>query len=228
VRGQFFSRGSGSRVFPIGNNDGFFPAVLPDVKECLTSIGIEVMPDDPHLQLSDDYNILKNHYWKLISENSVFPDASIGLSTNETSNTFPSLSQAAILGAPIQIPAALNIGQRTSDNNFIYSDLPILKSDAMYTLAVSSDLKLKIHNLITPNNDQENNSLFIEQIDRYPLNTVTLADRWGSVIKRWENFSNSDSSFDFSSLSTGNYVCIVEVMLPNGRKKFSQMVSILK
>jgi hypothetical protein len=98
--------------------------------------------------------------------------------------------------------------------------------------------ELIIHNVITPNNlDDKNNVLYIENIEFYQENSVTLCDRWCSVIKSWKNFNNytstnpTQSDFDFSQLSNGNYICFVEYIDPQNsekRKAKPQMITVLK
>jgi hypothetical protein len=58
---------------------------------------------------------------------------------------------------------------------------------------------------------------------------VKLLDRWGAIAVQWENYSN-DSAYDFSKLSPGNYVCIVEFAYPGVSTKstINGIVTILK
>ena len=98
-------------------------------------------------------------------------------------------------------------------------------------------IELIINAFITPNTaDDQNNVLYIENIEFFPENTVKLIDRWGVPIKSWTNFSNYGSSdpeqadFDFTSLNIGNYICIVEYKNSTGgdKKSQTQMISVLK
>jgi gliding motility-associated-like protein len=226
VRGKFFTKGSGSRVFPIGNDSGFFPAIIPDVSELNSCIGMEVIDDWPQRSFPGRYDVLPDRFWRItLDGNANFPNSNVGLSTN---NAFPALANVVVVGSPINSKDASNFGQRSIDDGFLYSDLPVLAEEAIYTLGIPVESEIRIHNVITPNNDQENNSLFIENIDKYPTNSVILMDRWGLVIKKWTNFLNDNTAFDFTTLSAGNYVCVVEVSHAAGRKQISQMVTVLK
>ena len=98
-------------------------------------------------------------------------------------------------------------------------------------------VELIINSFITPNSgDKQNNVLYVKNIELFPENTVKLLDRWGILIKSWTNFSNYGSSnaeqadFDFSTLTIGNYICIIEYKnSTNGDKKnHTQMISVLK
>jgi CHU_C Type IX secretion signal domain len=98
-------------------------------------------------------------------------------------------------------------------------------------------IELIINSFITPNTaDDQNNVLYIENIEFFPENTVKLIDRWGVPIKSWTNFTNYNNSdaeqadFDFNSLSIGNYICIVEYKnsKDGNNKSQTQMISVLK
>ena len=90
---------------------------------------------------------------------------------------------------------------------------------------------MKVRDLITPYLvDGQNDKLYIEQIDAFDFNTVTLLDRWGVVVKRWEKYTN-DIPYDFSQLGPGNYIVVVEYgnLAEGGTiNKVSQMVTVLK
>jgi hypothetical protein len=102
----------------------------------------------------------------------------------------------------------------------------------------TQQVSLVIRPFITPNTvDAQNNVLFIENIDFFPENSVKLIDRWGIPVKTWVNFSNysnpeipGQDDFDFTSLSVGNYVCIVEFKdATTGKKRDqAQMITVLK
>jgi len=92
--------------------------------------------------------------------------------------------------------------------------------------------------LITPfNADDINDQLKIVNIEYTFENKVTLLDRWGVPVKEWKNFRNYDDSnnpntdnFDFTKLSPGNYICVLQYQLSAGapEEKQSQMITVLK
>jgi hypothetical protein len=84
--------------------------------------------------------------------------------------------------------------------------------------------------MITPFTiDDKNDKLTIENIELVAENSVKLLDRWGVVAAQWENYSN-EVEYDFSKLSPGNYVCIVEFTYPGESRKaiVKGIVTILK
>ncbi|MTI29043.1 gliding motility-associated C-terminal domain-containing protein [Fulvivirga kasyanovii] len=69
-----------------------------------------------------------------------------------------------------------------------------------------------IKNAITPNGDGANDVLYIENIENFPNNVVTLLDRWGVEVIKLESYKNDwDLVIQGSTIPAGNYLCIVQV-----------------
>jgi gliding motility-associated-like protein len=223
VKGMFFSKGTGKRIFPIGNNDGYFPIVAMRVKEDVT-IGSEVIngtaalvSDNPQLAVSFD-----DHYWKFDAELS-FTGSAVALSLNGVAlmNFVPVVSGGA--GGMIR-----NIERQSMDSEYVYSADLVLAVDKILSFAEIKQVKVIIRNLITPNRDGSNDGLYIESIEDYPANKVSLIDRYGVVVREWTNYQNDQTGFDFSTLLPGNYVCTLEYHHTVLRKiKTSQMITVL-
>jgi hypothetical protein len=232
VMGTFFSYGKGSRIFPIGNQAGFFPSALEDVTEPAIQIGIEVIEEDAKMQLKTtdgaDYVFLTSRYWRVESDNGNFPNSKIGLSYNQTTPPFQSSNDLLVMTSLLPGGLVANLEQSRTDNQFTFSNTSIQSRDAIYTLATRPEIQLLIHNLLTPDTNQGDNQLVIENIQYYPTNKVILIDQWGGIVHEWKNFENNDTSFSYKSLSPGNYACVVEYSTPNGNHRVSQMVTVLK
>ncbi len=74
---------------------------------------------------------------------------------------------------------------------------------------------------ITPNSDG-NNHLYIENIDQYPKNIVTIYNRWGVQLYTQEGYNNMDKVWptkNTSNLAAGTYYYVVELGPGNGIKK---------
>ncbi len=50
---------------------------------------------------------------------------------------------------------------------------------------------LRFYNVITPNGDGQNDSWFIECVDQYPDNTVTIFNRWGEQVNTFTGYNNT-------------------------------------
>ncbi|NJM26917.1 MAG: hypothetical protein HC859_17045, partial [Bacteroidia bacterium] len=111
-------------------------------------------------------------------------------------------------------------------------------SKPILTVGVGEKVNLQIMDLITPfNADAFNDKLRIINVEYTFDNKVTLLDRWGVVVKTWSNFRNYDDptnpsgdAFDFTRLSPGNYICVLEYRLTQDspREKLTQMITVLK
>jgi hypothetical protein len=102
-------------------------------------------------------------------------------------------------------------------------------SQSILALGKETEFSLVIHDMITPFRQEFNDKLVIENIDKVSGNKVKLLDRWGVVAVEWQNYTN-DNNYDFSKLSPGNYICIVEYTYPGESRIVTAkgMVTILK
>jgi hypothetical protein len=104
-------------------------------------------------------------------------------------------------------------------------------------LTIADRPALVVNKFITPTSDDNvNNTLYIENIEYYSSNKVTLVDRLGTPVKVWNNFTNQSFSgnstlnFDFSELRVGYYICIIEYVNPldSKLKTESHLITLLK
>jgi hypothetical protein len=130
---------------------------------------------------------------------------------------------------------AFNLGSSSTSETTITSSAPFTKS--VLAIGASTKIDIRIHDMISPfTADNINDELYIENIGKFPTNTVTLLDRWGVLVKEWTNFTNfndplnpNQDLFNFTRLSPGNYICVVEYESPTqGKQKKSQMITVLK
>lgn len=78
------------------------------------------------------------------------------------------------------------------------------------------DCKLKFYSGITPNNDGRNDVWIIDNIEQFPENDVTIYNRWGEEVWRFENYNNTTVVWDGSNnsgnlLSSSTYFYVVDV-----------------
>ncbi|MDZ4663649.1 MAG: gliding motility-associated C-terminal domain-containing protein [Bacteroidota bacterium] len=75
---------------------------------------------------------------------------------------------------------------------------------------------------ITPNSDGENDQLYIENIENYPDNVVSIYNRWGVMLytqKGYDNTTKSWPSKTQNNLASGTYYYVVELGPGNDVKK---------
>lgn len=235
VNGALFQRGSGTRFFPIGVGGNYAPLSLNNVSDANADIKAEVFASAANLLLPEDLSaVASNRYWQLSAINGSFNATSASL---------------FVPGSSIDAAAALVVVQADNDNgatavnlgggvsgDFVTSFSSVNKP--ILTLGVAEKVSIQIRDLITPfNDDNINDFLKIVNIEFAFSSKVSLLDRWGVVVKEWSDFKNYDDplnpnadGFDFSRLSPGNYICVLEYKLSADApvEKISQMVTVLK
>ncbi len=238
INGRLFIFGSGEplRTFPIGNAKGYFPAQLTEIEvaDKDTPIGMEVISgtNNPFTVAAPIKEIFTDHFWELtIGSGSFSGKSPISLSEAGTSSFFTTVGDIVVLEKDATKQNELGgIG----NNTFITSSLGVSSTGKTYALAKSDVVTVKVHKLITPDDDKVNDVLVIDGIDAFADNEVTLLDRWGVPFKTWKGFVNyvqpagSSQDVDFSKLGIGNYICVVRYTDKGVQKSIKQMISVLK
>ncbi len=235
ISGRMFIKGSGSRTFPVGNAAlGYLPVTLQNVSsgDANTEIGFEAIAGDPGVTAtlpSDIQSVFTDYYWTITNGNSgsYSGGSPIQLSLNGAGNSFndgdPVILEVGTGGTLAELGGVVA-------NPDITSTQVTTSTAQKYVLGKSEKVTVNIHRVITPNADGQNDYLYIDGIDFYSENSVKLVDRWGVVHFEKTNFKNyslaNPSDFDFSKLSNGNYICVVE--LGNGPKIKPKMISVVK
>ena len=70
---------------------------------------------------------------------------------------------------------------------------------------------LTVFNEFSPNNDGVNDQFYIDCIDRYPNNKLTIYNRWGNIVYQKDGYDNT-----FDGTSNGRAVLYTEDKLPVG------------
>ncbi len=230
VNGFFYNQGNGTRHFPIGLTGLFAPAQITEGTSSL--LGMRVVSGSLSIDpLPAEINeLLATHHWELFSPNTDAQTSAVSLS----SENLGSLDGASDLVVVHKDPIS-NVGTNLGGVptiSFITS-----QREAPYgllTIGRGEKIDLVIHDLITPfNKDGVNDVLAIDNIELTETNKISLLDRYGALVKEWTDYHLSDpgtTAFDFSKLTPGNYICVLEYKLLGGARteKISQMVTILQ
>ena len=221
IEGYLFLRGSGRKVFPLGANGIYAPLIIENVPSQSAEIGAQVVNSVPQFILPDQTGIAAPHYWEL---SDILP-STVSLSLNGIDG--PDETKLTILQSSAANGNASTLAG-TSDAGFITSDASY--TQPILTIGRQSEFNVLIHDMITPFIlDNINDKLYIENIEQTTSNEVKLYDRWGALVEKWAGYKN-DSSYDFSKLSPGNYVCIVDFVLPGDNRTYTSkgMITVLK
>lgn len=233
VNGTFYSKGAGTRFFPIGNNSGYFPSQLFSVGQSDIEIGMRVLESNAALNHGTELlDVFEDRYWELIDASSSLAGPTVAVSTFQASSFIDPTIATVLVASSATSGDAVSLGGAAS-GDYIVGATGITMNDRVFTLAkISSDqVEVKIHNVVTPFLDNANDYLQIENIGIFPDNKVMLLDRWGVKVKEWSGYANVtgdlEPDYDLSNIATGNYICIVEYKDGSNVKKLSQMVTII-
>jgi len=69
---------------------------------------------------------------------------------------------------------------------------------------------LKIPNVFTPNGDGKNDTFFIEKLDTYTSNELTIINRWGGAVYQKEGYLND---WNANGLTDGTYFYVLKVKM---------------
>jgi hypothetical protein len=235
VNGTLNQRGTGVRFFPIGVGSTYMPMSLNNIEDGNAEIGVTGFASGVSLTLPATLTaIASNRYWSVDARGGSVRATSASLyvpgSSIDASQKLVVVEAESASGG-----TAINLGGGVTDD-FVTSFSPATKP--ILTIGVGEKVDMRIMDLITPFNiDNINDKLKIINIEITYENKVTLLDRWGVLVKEWKNFRNYDDAdnpnndgYDFSKLSPGNYICVLEYKLSADAplEKVNQMISVLK
>lgn len=211
-----------SRItFPVGTNSTYTPVIVEDAS--VGEIGFRAVPGDAGLSLPVG---ISEHYTSWYWQSSTSVNSGVSLSLNGA-DAFLGGGAPYVLESDATGGSATSLGGSAA-NSFVTSSDPSTKT--ILAIGKGAEFLVTIHDMITPYTlDQVNDKLNIENIELTESNHVKLLDRWGLVVKEWIDFTN-DVEYDFSLLSPGNYVCVVEFTYPgtSARSTAKGVVTILK
>ena len=81
-------------------------------------------------------------------------------------------------------------------------------------------------NVFSPNNDGNNDTWVIRNLQNYPQNELTVLNRWGNEVYKAKGYSGN---WDGDNLSEGTYFYVASVkMCDGGEKVFKGFVTIVR
>ena len=85
---------------------------------------------------------------------------------------------------------------------------------------------LKIPNVFTPNGDGKNETFFIERLDRYSENQLTIINRWGSTVYEKDSYLNDWTA---NGLVDGTYFYVLKVKTASAQwQEFKGYVTVIR
>jgi CHU_C Type IX secretion signal domain len=240
INGPLFIRSSANTLtFPIGDDKGYAPVRLDDIDNSSdknVELGFDITTSVSGFAPSGPIKEISNaRYWQFSVTGGTFPGSSISIGYDAQTESFQ--DSPSVLELPETTKIQKDLGGKVN-NGFFSSTLKTSGLNGAYALAKSDVVRIAVHKLITPDDDGKNDVLYIDGIDAYPENRVTILDRWGVPFKKWDkpfvnytlpaNSSQPLDGIDYRSLAVGNYIVIVEYTELGRKKNIQQMISVLK
>ena len=197
-----------------GNN--FIYVKLDDGTGCLS------LPDSINYYLSDLSSLVAVDDFQTCLGSEVELSAIGGVNYLWTSNT--SLSDPTSSSPTAKI---------TSEEIFIVeieNALGCKKLDTvLVTLLPLDDCHVETYNAFSPNGDGTNDFWYIDGIEGYPENIVTIFNRWGDVLIKFENYNNDDVIWDGTNKNgklvvSGTYFFVVDVRGEQNQTGWVQLI----
>ncbi len=110
-------------------------------------------------------------------------------------------------------PGSYSVTVLAINSNSVVVDSVILA----YTVMASTELcQISVYNGFTPNGDGINDNWVIENIENFPINSVSIFNRWGNKVWYTDNYNNTTDFWDGkhsngSLLTSGTYFYVIDI-----------------
>ncbi len=223
-----------TKLIPSTNNYARFSDVLGTT--CVSQTGVAVGVEKATYVISDEFGLNDTAYVtthvfaSAVKRPKAFPDTAstiqaqpvlIDVLLNDSVNT--NIWKLTIAAKPkhgevvitsdfriIYTPDIEYCNSRVADV-FTYSLCNIGGCDTAKVEVTVRCEKVKIYNAFSPNNDGVNDFFVIEGIQKFPNNTVSVYNRWGTEVMKTKGYKNDwDGKWHNESLPDGTYFFIFE------------------
>lgn len=225
VVGPFYQRGTGDKLFPIGNGTMYLPVLLVDVNGNNPEIGVLLVEPNPVNQKTGGITgVSTERAWQLDFTQAAGANAFVELPLRN--DTFINNISQALVAFTIQATSPYaSLGNAlvsgSTQNGFVRSSSRVNNS-GFVALAYLNPDEFKppdpeVYNVVTPNGDTRHDFLKIQNIEFHPDNTVHIFNRWGDELFRMRGYDNEERIFNgkanfnrTSDLPEGTYYYVIE------------------
>ena len=223
INAPVYHQGNGEKLFPLGNGSVYLPVRLETVTDASALIGIHgVELDEGDLPKAPSLDFISTtRYWH-IDVAGVLDDSRITLPVRAEGMlaNVNNLNNLVVVESPSLTENFRSIGQSaaagTASNGTVTSERAV--SMPYVALATSStDGDLIVYNAVSPNDDDKNDYLIIENIEYHAENKFTLFNRWGDKVFEIDNYDNQENVFRGKSnlngekdLMNGTYFYVIQ------------------
>lgn len=222
IHGVVFQKGSGHKLFPIGNGSMYLPVELPDVNDASAVVGVQAFEFE-HAVLAKSRTletISNKRYWYIDVASGTLPNSTVVLPLRGEV-AFDEEEKVVVVESSSPNEDFTSIGRSVNQadriNGRVKSELRVSKP--FVALATTArEAALVVYNAVSNNGDDKNPFVMIENIEQYPINNFTVFNRWGDMIFKVENYDNDQRVFRGTSningdsdLVSGTYFYVLEI-----------------
>ncbi|MEK6495298.1 gliding motility-associated C-terminal domain-containing protein [Myroides odoratimimus] len=229
VEGYVEKQGKDSFIYPIGDSGYYRPAKLSasSSEKDLYMSRYVYSEEDFFLDKSSKSGVIEDlntkEYWEIKRSDSSSGNVLLTLSWDDRTTPSELLTnpekELHIVRWDAKQQLWVDEGGVVDLSNKEITTISGLTGYGYFTLArVKTDLLLEgdlvIYNLISPDGDGKNDYFIIDNINRYPNNTVEIYNRWGVKVYETSNYNSSDNVF--RGYSDGRVTVEKSDKLPSG------------
>ncbi|WBX73136.1 Ig-like domain-containing protein [Tenacibaculum pacificus] len=185
------------------------PNTITAIDDNYTSTPITIGNDTPSVTINDILNGIPVTLGTGVGEVSLLPDP------NGTNNDGFTFNSDGTISIGLDVEGGTHVLEYQICEN---GALPINCKIATVTILVNTDTNPRgtPYNIMTPDNDGDNDAFFISCIDKpeYAKNTVEIFNRWGNTVYKASGYNNE--SVAFTGISNGRSTISVDEKLPPG------------
>ncbi|MEX6627367.1 Ig-like domain-containing protein [Tenacibaculum salmonis] len=185
------------------------PNTITAIDDNYTSTPITIGNDTPSVTINDTLNGIPVTLGTGVGEVSLLPDP------NGTNNDGFTFNSDGTISIGLDVEGGTHVLEYQICEN---GALPINCKIATVTILVNTDTNPcgTPYNIMTPDNDGDNDAFFISCIDKpeYAKNTVEIFNRWGNTVYKASGYNNE--SVAFTGISNGRSTISVDEKLPPG------------
>ena len=104
------------------------------------------------------------------------------------------------------------VGTEVFEYEICNQECPDLCATATVFIKIGEDVDCEAPNLVTPNNDGDNDAFIVPCLANHPGSAITFFNRWGDEVFRSDNYQNDwQGTYQGEQLPTGTYYYLLEV-----------------
>lgn len=231
VDGKVIKKGNGEFLFPIGDKNTYHFASISSPGIATAGFDAKYFFENTNTLYptnQKDGNIIaidENEYWQINKISNTEENVLITLNWSETSIPEKLFSETDGTFHVVRWDATNKIwvdeGGIVDNVNKTVTTITKVLEYGIFTIAFATsdstdDGGVIVYNGVTPNGDDVNDNLFIENIDKFPKNKIMIFSRWGTKVFETTNYGSSGNVFDGrkkgsdTPLPTGTYYYVLE------------------